>query len=217
MTKPRLLDLYCAAGGAGMGYHRAGFNVTGADQHPQPHYPFEFERRDALSYTVEELRARFDAIHASPPCQRYSEAARLHGNATEHPDLVGPTRDLLMASGLPWIIENVEGAPIRADVTLCGTMFGLRIVKHRNFELSFPFFALLPTCDHSDVYDPWHGPGRTADKFRQAQGTPWIPMAGGASRKEGRTGDLFNAIPPAYTEFLGRHMLAHIETQRQAA
>ena len=216
--KLRLFDGYCGAGGAGMGYSRAGFVVTGADHNAQPHYPFAFERRDVLSYTPQELRERFDALHGSPPCQRYSEAAKFHGNSGDHPDLVEPTRALFKASGLPWVIENVVGAPIRADVMLCGTQFGLRIAKHRGFECSFPLgFRLLPPCDHSDVYDPWHGPGRTVEEFRAAQGTPWIPMAGGASRKRGVTGDVFNAIPPAFTEYLGAELLAHVTALQEAA
>lgn len=212
----RLLDLFCGAGGAGMGYHQAGFEVVGVDVNPQPRYPFGFLQMDALALDMRFIRT-FDAVHASPPCQRYSGAAKLHGNATGHPDLIGPARNALEQSGLPFVIENVEGAPIRRDVMLCGTMLGLRIVKHRYFECSFPVFDLLPACDHRDVYDPWHGPGRTAEKFRQAQGTPWIPMAGGASRKEGRTGDLFNAIPPAYTRFIGAQLIAHLRSERIAA
>ena len=199
-----------------MGYHRAGFEVVGVDHNPQPHYPFEFVQADCLALGAEFLTS-FDAIHASPPCQHYSSAANLHGNRDEHPDLVAPTREMIAATGLPTVIENVVGAPIRADLLLCGTMFGLRIVKHRQFECSFPVFALLPECDHSDVYDPWHGPGRGVAKHRLAQDTPWIPMAGGASRKRGVTGDVFNAIPPAYTEFIGRQLLQHIQAQRIAA
>lgn len=208
-ARPRLLDLFCAAGGAGMGYYQAGFDVVGVDQHPQPNYPFDFLQADCMELDLEFLQ-QFDAIHASPPCQHYSGAAKLHGNADSHPDLIAPTRARLVEAGLPFVIENVEGAPIRSDLMLCGTMLGLRIVKHRHFECSFPVFGLLPPCDHSDVYDPWHGPGRTAAEFRLAQGTPWIPMAGGASRKQGRTGDLFNAIPPAYTRFIGEQLMRHL-------
>jgi hypothetical protein len=87
-------------------------------------------------------------------------------------------------------------------------MFGLRIAKHRFFEANFELPLLMPPCDHRDLYDPWHGKGRTADKMREAQGTPWMPSSGGASRKRGETGDTNNAIPPAYSEFLGRHAMA---------
>jgi len=209
MSRPKLVDLYCAAGGAGMGYHLAGFDVVGVDMHPQPHYPFEFIQADVMGLDVAFLR-QFAAAHASPPCQRYSAASNFHGNSESHPDLVGPTRAMLQAAGLHYVIENVVGAPNRPDITLCGTMFGLRIIKHRQFECSFPVFSLLPACDHSDVYDPWHGAGRTAKEFRAAQETPWIPMAGGASRKKGVTGDLFNAIPPAFTKFIGDQLMARL-------
>lgn len=219
MTRPRLLDLYCGAGGAAMGYCRAGFDVVGVDLNRQPNYPFGFIQADVLSLDPAFV-ASFDAIHASPPCQAHTSKPAAWGRKRthwiEHPKLVGPTRAMLVASGLPHVIENVPGAPIRQDLVLCGTMFGLRLVKHRIFEASFPIFSLLPACDHADVYNPWQGKGRSADKYREAQGTPWIPMSGGASRKAGVTGDLFNAIPPAYTQFIGGQLLAYLE-RRQAA
>jgi DNA (cytosine-5)-methyltransferase 1 len=218
--RPVLYDLFCAAGGAAMGYHRAGFRVIGWDINPQPHYPreCEFRQGNVLDLTSGKIRREAHAVHASPPCSKHTMATRFHGNADSHADLIEPTRALLDAAGLPYIIENVVGAPIRADITLCGTMFGLKIAKHRIFECSFPVaFDLLPPCDHSDVYDPWHGKGRTADQFRQAQDTPWIPMQGGASRKRGVTGDLMNAIPPAFTEYLGRQLMARVQAERLAA
>lgn len=219
-ARPRLLDLFCAAGGAAMGYHRAGFDVVGVDIHPQPNFPFAFLQADALALEAGFLR-EFDAIHASPPCQAYTRKQANWGRERkhwiEHPDLIGPTRQVLAATGLPYVIENVEGAPLRADLVLCGTMLGLRIIKHRVFEASFPLFAMLPPCDHSDVYNPWQGKARSADKMRAAQGTPWIPMAGGASRKAGVTGDLYNAIPPAYTQWIGAELLAHLRGERLVA
>lgn len=218
--KPRLLDLYCAAGGAAKGYQRAGFEVVGVDINPQPHFCGElFIQGDALELDADFV-AGFDAIHASPPCQKYTRKAanwgRARVNHIEHPDLIEPTRQMLKASGLPYIIENVMGAPMRCDVMLCGTMFGLRIIKHRQFELSFPIGYLLPSCDHSDVYNPWSGKGRSAKEHREAQGTPWIPQCGGASRKAGYTGDLNNAIPPAYTEWLGEHLMYELSLRRAA-
>jgi DNA (cytosine-5)-methyltransferase 1 len=218
MTRPRLLDLYCGAGGAGMGYHQAGFDVVGVDINPQPHYPFQFVEADCL--TVENF-AGIDAIHASPPCQAYTRKAANWGRErkhfVEHPDLLGPTRDMLEATGLPYVIENVMGAPMRTDLVLCGTMFGLRIIKHRQFEANWPIGGLLPNCDHSDVYNPWSGKGRSAREHREAQGTPWIPQCGGASRKAGVTGDLNNAIPPAYTQFIGEQLIALLSRRRVAA
>lgn len=200
-----------------MGYHRAGFEVVGVDINPQPHYPFEFIQADCLTLAPKFVRS-FDAIHASPPCQAYTRKAanwgRARKNIITHPNLIDPTRMILEWSTLPYVIENVVGAPMRADVTLCGTMFGLRIIKHRQFELNFPIAYLLPTCDHSDVYNPWSGKGRSAKEHREAQGTPWIPQCGGASRKAGVTGDLNNAIPPAYTEWLGAHLMHEIELRK---
>ena len=117
----RLLDLFCGAGGAAMGYHRAGFDVVGVDIKPQPHYPYEFIQADAMTYPLD----GFDAVHASPPCQHYSMVVRNFGYADRHPDLLAATRDKLQRDGLPWVIENVPGAPMRADYRLCGCMFGL--------------------------------------------------------------------------------------------
>jgi DNA (cytosine-5)-methyltransferase 1 len=212
---PRLLDLFCGAGGAAMGYHRAGFEVVGVDINRQPHYPFQFVQADAMTFPLD----GFDVIHASPPCQSYSRATRnLWGaeRADAHPDLLAPTRDRLAGSGLPYIIENVEGAPIRASIMLCGTMFGLNIRKHRWCETSFDLLLAPASCgDHRNLYNPWKGgPGvRSADKFREAQGTPWIPGEGGSSRKTAvRTGgDCSDAIPPAYTEWIGRQLIRAIE------
>src|SRR5271157_4967892 len=132
--KFRLLDLFCCAGGAGVGYRRAGFEVVGVDIEPQPNYPFPFIQANALALDHEFI-ASFDAVHASPPCQSYSDLAKRNRNADAWPRLVEPVRDMLIRSGLPYIIENVEGAPLRNPVVLCGTMFkGLRVIRHRLFE-----------------------------------------------------------------------------------
>jgi DNA (cytosine-5)-methyltransferase 1 len=200
------------------------------DINPQPHYPFEFIQADALDVLDRANPAKrerglcywrdIDAIHASPPCQRYTRKdanwGRKRVNVIEHPDLVGPTRELLRATGLPYVIENVPGAPLDAQLELCGTHFGLSLIKHRLFEANWPLPMAPASCDHRDTYNPWSGAGRSAAKLREAQGTPWIPMSGGASRKAGVTGDLFNAIPPAYTEWIGKALLAYIE-ERAAA
>ena len=196
-----------------MGYHRAGFDVVGVDINPQPHYPFEFIQADAMTYPLE----GFDVIHASPPCQAYSKIVRnVWHRSDDHPDLVAPTRDRLITAGVPYVIENVEGAPIRASVMLCGTMFGLNIRKHRWFETHGVDIILAPaSCgDHRKLYNPWKSKlpdgsknSRTIVKFRAAQDTPWIPMGGGNSRKEGITGDVFNAIPPAYTRWIGEQLM----------
>jgi DNA (cytosine-5)-methyltransferase 1 len=211
VSRPRLLDLFCGAGGAAMGYHRAGFDVVGVDINPQPHYPFEFHQADALEY---HLRG-FDAIHASPPCQAYTHKTSTWGRARRneyiHPDLLDAVRCRLDLALVPYVIENVKGSPLRGQIMLCGTMFGLRIRKHRYFEANWSLPLPLMNCDHSNVYNPWSGAGRTAQQFRDAQDTQWIPLGGGDSRLSGVTGDLSNAIPPAYTEFIGRQLLQAIE------
>lgn len=200
----RCLDLFCGAGGAAMGLHRAGFEVVGVD---------EFRQGDAMEADL----TGFDMVWASPPCQAYTEMQRMHKNQSAHRDLVGPMREKLEAWGGIWIMENVAGAPLRSHVMLCGSMFGLRIIKHRYFEANFQLPLLMPPCDHRDMYDPWHGKGRTATAMREAQGTPWIPCSGGASRKRGASGDLNNAIPPAYSDFLGRYALAAIHSANDSA
>jgi hypothetical protein len=145
MSQPLLIDLYCGAGGASDGYHRAGFEVIGVDIDPQPLYPFEFIQADALSDVpwMSLYRWRFlAAVHASPPCQRFSDLAHRNGNANDWPDLIEPTRQLLKATGLPYVIENVEGAPLMDPVTLCGTMFPeTAVIRHRLFETNWPLVA----------------------------------------------------------------------------
>jgi DNA (cytosine-5)-methyltransferase 1 len=157
----------------------------------------------------------FDAVWASPPCQGYTRKPSVWGRKRnhflEHPDLLVATREKLIASGLPYIIENVPGAKIKAQILLCGTMFGLRIIKHRYFESNCSLPLAPMQCDHRNVFNPWCGKGRSAKEFREAQGTPWIPTGGGASRKEGITGDLYNAIPPAYSEFLGKQIISILD------
>jgi DNA (cytosine-5)-methyltransferase 1 len=150
-TRPKLLDLCCGAGGCAVGYHRAGFDVVGVDLHPQPRYPYPFIQGDVVAVMqallqccgLEDSSGRvlllsdFAAIHASPPCQRYTIGRHIHQSGDRHPDLVGPCRELLERTGLPWVIENVMGAPLRDPAILCGTMFGLKVIRHRQFEASF--------------------------------------------------------------------------------
>lgn len=219
MTRPRLLDLFCCAGGAGMGYHRAGFDVVGVDIKPQPRYPFGFIQADCLALDMDFVQS-FDAIHASPPCQAHSTMKSMH-NAAAHDDLIPATRALLIASGLPYIIENVEGARahLRQPVLLCGSMFGLGVDdaglrRHRLFETSFFVMTPLP-CDHVQprtigIYgegcrDSRRKFDKTIPEFtvhdgRNAMECDWMTLA-----------DLCQAIPPRYTEFLGRQMLDHLQ------
>ena len=225
--KPRLLDLFSGAGGAAMGYHRAGFEVVGVDINPQPHYPFRFIHADALDVLALPGFEHYDAIHASPPCQAYTRKdanwGRKRVNVIDHPDLIGPTRELLKETGLPYVIENVPGAPLDAQLVLCGTMFpapgesGEVLIKHRYFEANWPLPMPPAMCNHErPLYNPWSGKGRGAERHRDAQGTPWIPTSGGASRKAGYTGDLNNAIPPSYTEHIGKALMEYLALERAA-
>ena len=194
LPKPRLLDLFCGAGGAGMGYHRAGFEVVGVDIKPQLHYPFEFHQTDAMTYPLE----GFDVIHASPPCQAYTAMQHICKNKHKHPDLVAPIRKILSLSKKPFVIENVVGAPLKIDLLLCGSMFGLKIIRHRIFESNALSFILTLTCHHDGVYDPWHKDGvGQREKLSKAMGIDWF-----MTRPEVR-----EAIPPAYTEFIGKKII----------
>lgn len=228
----KLLDLYCCAGGAAMGYHRTGFDeIVGVDINPQRHYPFEFVQGDAIAY-LEEHGREFDYIHASPPCQRYSSITAVTGGRENHPDLVNPTRQALIASGIPYTIENVVGAPLINPIVLCGTMFGLRtkggaqLRRHRLFELSRPFNALVPPCQHRSGLIEDHG-GAQGKDYRRIPPTIGVygNFGGNSTRdrirffstQDGRdamdiqwmTGkELSQAVPPAYTEFIAKEWLA---------
>ena len=210
--KPRLLDLYCGAGGCAMGYHRAGFDVVGVDNRPMSRYPFQFHQADALEYLAAH-GADFDAIHASPPCQRYSNAAKRANTHMRHPDSVGPCRDALESAGLPYVIENVPGSPLRTWFKLCGTMFGLKVRRHRYFEVNWNLPVMLPfQCDHSyRVFSVFgHGSGNrngkkrpdagTVAEWRDAMGIDWMVRD-----------ELSQAIPPAYTEFIGKRLISEIQ------
>ena len=208
MTRPRLLDAFCGAGGCSVGYHRAGFDVVGVDNRPMPRYPFEFHQADALEFIAEHGR-EFDVIHASPPCQAYSVTRSLHNN--EHPDLVGATRDALRATGKPYVIENVPGAPLKNYVILCGTMFGLLVVRHRWFECE-PAILMAPrACDHWGHVAPkgtFCTFGNGADYLTVTGGNFLIDEARTAMGIDWMTCDeLSQAIPPAYTQWLGTRLL----------
>lgn len=222
MGRPLLLDLFCGAGGCAVGYHRAGFDVIGVDHRPQPRYPFPMVVADALQPPFD--LSRFDVIHASPPCQAYSQVNRLqHLRGKDYPDLLPATRALLELTGRPWVIENVAAAPMSAAIRLCGSMFGLLVRRHRLFECSE--IILAPRCSHewqdrlgarfptafrskkfltpagkkekrlSTVVQVY---GNTAGKgmWKEAMGIDWM-----------HTKELSQAIPPAYTEYIGRQLL----------
>ncbi len=178
--KPRILDLFCGAGGAAQGYADAGFEVVGVDIEPQPNYPFRFIQQDALATLVNEGFLDFhdfDAIHASPPCQHYANVTAWRGDQGDHPDLIGPTRELLEATGLPYVIENVRTKELRGDHMLCGTMFGLPIRRHRYFETNWPWFMAPQPCQHHpDDYSFDHGGKQTESVYRDAMGVPWMTV-----------------------------------------
>ena len=214
-----------------MGYSRAGFDVTGVDNRPQKHYPFTFVLGDALEYVAAHGH-EYDAIHASPPCQRYSEQTPMQ-HRQKHPDLIGPTHNTLIAAGIPFVIENVECARHLLDnpVMLCGTMFGLNVWRHRYFEINPRPFILTTPCDHTrrpiqpkpgshsravtafspvlvsgvTPRDSAHG-GRfeySAEACRLAMETPWMTRA-----------EMDEAIPPAYTEYIGGFLLEAVSARR---
>lgn len=203
--KPRLLDTFCKAGGAGMGYHRAGFEVVGVDIEFQKRYPFEFHQGDALEY-IRDHGHEFDVIHASPPCQAYTWASAKHrNNGKVYPDLVIPTREALDSTGKPYIIENVVGAILLKPFVLCGTMFGLKVIRHRQFEINPRFVTLIPQCFHNGSVPNGDyctvaghgGDGKASLKaWKEAMGIDWMNKQ-----------ELTQAIPPAYCEFMGRQLL----------
>lgn len=226
-SRPRLLDLFCGAGGCTVGYQRAGFDVVGIDIAPQPHYPavfLEMDAIDALALLVNNAGigfgtplylADFDAIHASPPCQDHMETPhREHGTGW----LLDSTRDLLQQTGLPWVIENVPNRRkqhMRPDYVLCGCMFGLPgLRRERWFETSWGGFSLALDHNHTDptISVVGHGTpswvreklGRnpTIHEYRAAMGIDWM------NRDE-----LSQAIPPAYTEFIGRDLMAQVRPE----
>lgn len=213
--KPRLLDLFCGAGGAAMGYHRVGFEVVGVDKEPQPNYPFEFHQADVLDLVRSDwwlAQAWWDAVHASPPCQPDSAMSSCRpGLAEKYPRLIEPTREILVGLGLPYIIENVPRAPLRDPLVLCGQMFGLELYRHRLFESSVP----LSAPEHPEHVIPaskaghWK-PGTIMSvaghvspmaKAREVMGIDWT------TRDE-----LVEAIPPVYAEYVGRQLMAALES-----
>ena len=233
--KLRALDLFCGAGGVSMGLHRAGFDVVGVDIRPQPRYPFTFIQGDATNPPVNLVD--FDFIWASPPCQAHTSMKTMH-NAKRHLDLIPATRSLLAGYSGPWCIENVPGAPLERPIVLCGSMFGLgcdgaELRRHRLFETSFPMMALR--CQHGKaatiglygghqrnrkrtigIYgegcrdstrknDRGH-PDFTVADGRIAMGIDWMTLA-----------ELCQAIPPAYSEYIGRHAMQHLSDQAVAA
>lgn len=216
MTRPLLLDLFCGAGGAAVGYHRAGFDVVGVDIVPQPHYPFEFHQSDVFSaarHVPPWWPQHIDVVHASPPCPAYSRVTGFGGPDARrsHPDLVAETRTLLNAIGVPYVIENVPGAPVRPDLVLCGEMFGLRVHRHRVFEIGGVLIMreqhqrhrLRGGRDNCHIEDGYTrvvtGHLSHAEDAGQAMGIDWMTPR-----------ELTQAVPPAYTEFIGAQLLVFV-------
>lgn len=220
----KLLDLFCKQGGCSVGYHRAGFTVTGVDKDPQPRYPYEFHQADALEF-LQAHGHEYDVIAASPPCQGYSRSTAQFRSTKEYADLLPITRELLEKSGKPYIIENVPGSPMRADLKLCGRMFGLKVVRWRWFELGGGLWIMNP-------YKP------TISKGIVKRGEAVSIFGKGAYRKS--TGDAMpifkkesvqatwayamdidwmdcegmrEAIPPAYTQWIGEAIFEQVKAK----
>jgi DNA (cytosine-5)-methyltransferase 1 len=219
--RPRLLDLFCGAGGASVGYHRAGFDVVGVDIVRQPDYPFEFHRADALTFPLD----GFDVIAASPPCKVYTVARRVSQAKyaslfDPHEDLIGATRQRLIESGRPYVIENVVGAPLIDPVIYCGSSFGLQVRRHRLFESNVALVA--PLCDHTSQPHPVGVYGNGGAWKRTAPGGGGVKVAGAdAAKALGVTHtayqpSLSQMIPPAYTEHIGRQLLEALEPNTRA-
>lgn len=213
MAKPILLDAFSGAGGCSRGYQMAGFHVVGVDIEPQPRYiGDEFVQGDALEFIAKHGR-EFDAVHASPPCQGYSVTANMPW-VGDYPKLIEPVRELLQATGKPYVIENVIGAPLHNPIMLCGTHFGLKVFRHRLFETSW-FMLNLPHVPHRErigrngyVCVAGHGDSgrgyvpadhRTSAAWKRGMSIDWMTMS-----------ELAQAIPPAYTAYIGQYLMEHI-------
>jgi DNA (cytosine-5)-methyltransferase 1 len=236
-AKMRILDLFCGAGGCAVGYHCSGFvDVVGIDIMPQPRYPYVFIQGDALDFLSLLIDCKgpegwylddFDLICASPPCQRYSRTKSIH-KRQDLPDLVPPTRQLLMASCRPWVIENVPGAPLFCSALVCGLALGLRVKRHRYFESSHPLMSTTCPTGHRDSYVTVAG-----NDFMKCTSKSWVSVHGGGApaRADARRradkataslamgidwmtrDELSQAIPPAYTEFIGKQLLQILQTR----
>lgn len=217
MSRPRLLDAFCGEGGASVGYHRAGFDVVGVDLSAKAlrRYPFPSVRADAVWF-IREHGHEFDIVAGSPPCKAHNDLQRQWKR--DHPNLIPPTRAAMISTGRPWVIENVEGAPLIEPLVLCGAAFllgaicadgvGRHLRRHRLFESNVPLMGggcACPAGQSLGIYGTGGGGqmtrGYKADRAEAAEalGVDWMTRAG-----------LSQAIPPAYTEFLGAQLLDHL-------
>lgn len=216
MRRPHLLDAFCGAGGAGMGYWQVGFDVTGVDIAPQPRYPFDFYQGDAIEF-IKTHGYKFDAIHASPPCQYHSNLNAY--NQCDYPDLIPDTRIALKELEVPWVIENVPQAPLINPITVCGQELGLLMYRPRKFESPVPILEIpctphiklcarngyLPTA--KKPYMSIHGGKHSKawqKKASECMGTPWMCTIR----------EVCEAIPPAYTEYVERFLMAEVQRLR---
>ena len=216
-ARPLLYDLYSGAGGASMGYHRSGFEVVGIDIKAQPRYPFRFIQMDALEFVQRTMDGEYEmpaAWAASPPCQAYSVTKTIWQR--EHPDLVGPTRDAMEATGLPYVIENVVGAPLRTTIQLCGSMFGLRVYRHRLFESNVMLWQPFHPRHEATCTQVGRQP-KTGEFMTVAGHFADVKTAGEYMGIDWMTRDqLSQAIPPAYTEFIGHQLMSYLERRKAA-
>jgi hypothetical protein len=213
--RPRVLDLFCCSGGAGVGYHQAGFDVIGVDITNRPRYPFQFIQGDALD-AMREMGQDVDLVHASPPCQPHTALTKGTNAGRQYADFLAQMRDLCLWYGVPWVIENVTGAPMRADLTLCGEMFGLGVIRHRLFELGWlgaPPARRPKHLPHRGPVRGWrHGVWRdgpyiaaygkgggkgSVAEMQAAMGITWTDVHE----------ELTEAIPPAYTRYIGEEFV----------
>jgi DNA (cytosine-5)-methyltransferase 1 len=199
-----------------MGYHSAGFDVVGVDLHPQPNYPFEFHQGDALEFCRAHAH-EFDAIHASPPCQQYSISKHIHRR--QHADLVDTTRQELERARLPWVIENVMGAPLHRPIMLCGLMFGLKVLRHRIFESSEMLLGPAhPRHPKGNLTNSTRGYSTGREGFVCVAGHNFAREAGASAMGIDwmkRRSELAQAIPPAFTKFIGRQLLRQLAEARR--
>lgn len=215
---PWILDLFCGEGGAAMGYARAGFNVFGVDHKPQPNYPFHFEQADVFDWLSEWDISEFAAIHASPPCQFHSTITSAEARK-RHFNLIPPTRAALKESGLPYVIENVEGAKarLRNPLKLCGSSFGLAVRRHRYFETSFRTKPVA--CQHGSV--PAIGVyGMSKEKLTYVRANGYARNRKAANEEEASAAlggvdwmswaGMTQCVPPAYTEHIGAQLLSEV-------